>query len=69
MYYTSAHSSLKSDLKFRTLLLPSVGSIFLNQKMENYILEKFLETHAMAPFRATSIIGSAASKAKRAGDG
>ena len=32
MYYTSAHSSLKSDLKFRTSLLPSVGSIFSQSK-------------------------------------
>ena len=49
MYYTSAHSSLKSDLKFRTSLLPSVGSIFLNQKMENYIFF-ILWKHTMAPF-------------------
>ena len=47
MYYTSAHSSLKSDLKFRTSLLPSVGSIFLNQKMENYIFFKKMVSQKM----------------------
>ena len=41
MYYTSAHSSLKSDLKFRTSLLPSVGSIFSQSKNGKlYIFQK-----------------------------
>ena len=43
MYYTSAHSSLKSDLKFRTLLLPSVGSIFSIKKWKTiYFFQKMV---------------------------
>ena len=88
MYYTSAHSSLKSDLKFRTLLLPSVGSIFsqskngklyifqkmvsikwfLNQKMENYILEKNFWKHTQW-LHFEQRASSAAQRAKRSEQG